>query len=178
MPQLVDSYGIPNFDSYQQVQGGFAPGFGQSFTSSIIQRLYSARFLLQKAGAPTGTAVAKIYNVSGTPGTNAVPTGSALATSGTINVASLTGTATVTEFFFTGTNAIPLGVGNYFVTFEYFGGDSSNYVNVAQDQSSPTHPGNEAGLVSGTWFENHSYDMIFFVYATPSTGGNALLLFI
>ena len=56
------------------------PGTGQSFTGNG-GTLDSCVFELGKSGSPTGNAVAKIYNHTGTYGTSSKPTGAALATS-------------------------------------------------------------------------------------------------
>src|SRR5947207_971022 len=77
---------------------------GQSFTSNG-GLLSSAQFHLAKNGSPTGTAVAKLYAATGTFGTDAKPTGAALATSGTLDVSTIpTFPQTLMTFTFSGAN--------------------------------------------------------------------------
>ena len=150
-------------------------GDGSTFSSASTIPLYSSKFYLLKVGSPTGNIVSNIYNYTGTPGTNAKPTGSALATSATYNVASLTGSYQLIEFLFTGGNAISLtGSQKYFVTVEYQGGDSSNKLQVAWDSSSPpSGAGNNVALQlsGGTWLSgNNTQSDIYYVYGgTPLT---------
>lgn len=144
-------------------------GDGSTFSSGSTIALYSSKFYLLKDGSPTGNIVSKIYNYTGTPGTNAKPTGSALATSATYNIASLTGSYQLIEFLFTGVNAISLTGGTkYFVTVEYQGGDASNKLRVGWDSSSPpSGAGNNVALQlsGGTWLGgNNTQSDIFYVY--------------
>jgi hypothetical protein len=87
----------------------------------------SVQFKLQGSGSQSGSAFATIYAVSGTPGTTAIPTGSALATSDAVNTTSIPSTAggTDTPFTFSGANQITLTNGtNYFVAVEFTSGSS------------------------------------------------------
>lgn len=181
---LLDSYPQSNADSTDFLSGGGSGNNiadGQAFTPSSSLPLYSCKFYIFKTGSPTGTAVAKIYNITGTYGTNAVPTGAALATSNAFNVGSLSGTGQLIELLFTGVNAINLTAGShYFISFEYSGGDVSNYVQFYLDQSSPTATGNFALRNHlGTWNGTNGIASIFYVYGgtPPINRGNFLLLF-
>lgn len=165
-----DSYSDSN-TWYALGAGAIYPtGCGQSFTGNG-GILTTARFSVKKIGLPTGTALAKIYAHFGTFGTNGVPTGTALATSEPINVASLNTSFLPTDFAFTGANQIVLAsLTKYVVTIEYTGGDVTNYVGPATDDTSPTHAGNASLKITGTWGGASVEDMVFAVLTkNPST---------
>lgn len=117
----ADSYSETNQSQVQPVYSA-SPGAGQAFTGNG-QVLDRATFYLDKHfGLPTGNATAKIYAITGTYGTSAIPTGSALATSDVFDVSTLTTTKQLIDFTFSGANNITLSNGvNYFVSFEYSG---------------------------------------------------------
>jgi hypothetical protein len=126
-------------------------------------------FHLSKNNSPTGNAVAKLYAHTGTYGTNGTPTGVALATSETVNVANLTTTPTLTKFIFSDDEQYTIGSGTkYFIVIEYTSGTSSNYVKVGYDGSSPTHGGNVATYIS-SWTDDNTKDLCFYC----RTGGIA-----
>jgi len=160
---VLANYSESNVSTNDVAQDAGNPGAGQVFTPSQTTTLDSAKFYLSKVGSPTGNGVAKIYAISGTPGTNAIPTGSALATSDSFNVASLTGSNQMITFNFSGTNRITLTSGTWYaVTFEYTNGNGSNYVSIGADNTSPTHAGNEFYYDSG-WGADNTWDEIFSV---------------
>jgi prepilin-type N-terminal cleavage/methylation domain-containing protein len=141
----------------------------QTFTGNG-KTLVNAQFQLFQRNSPTGNAVAKIYAISGTYGTNAIPTGSPLATSDPVSVASLSpnpayGLAT---FNFSGSNRIVLTNGAYYaITFEYGSGGipyASSDIGL-EPNNTGTHPGN-AGTenFSNVWAPMASgTDLIFTV---------------
>src|SRR5688572_28958602 len=100
---VIDSYSEANRDGSTAIHGGGVEGMSQSFTGNG-GTLGSVRLQLNKTGSPTGTAVVKVYAHSGTFGTDSVPTGAALATSDTFDVATLTGDLELITFMFSGDN--------------------------------------------------------------------------
>lgn len=163
MAKLIDFYSTGNQDTTQFISGGALQGEGQSVTGNGLT-VGAVKFYLQKVTAPTGFATAVIYAHSGTFGTSSVPTGAALATSLGINVAILSTSLTMVTFEFIDANQIVLTNGtNYFVSFEFGGGDASNGVRVGIDNSSPTHPGNRATLNASVWTAGATQDMIFYL---------------
>lgn len=163
-PIASDNYNETNQDTTQSMRSASVVGVGQSFVGNGGV-LTSAQFYLKKTGSPTGTAVAKVYAHSGTFGTSSIPTGAALATSGTIDVSTLTTSYALTSFKFTGTNNITLtNATDYVVTVEYSGGSSGNTVDVGIDSSAPTHGGNESTLTGSTWTAASGIDAVFFVF--------------
>jgi hypothetical protein len=163
-PSIVDSYSETNRDSFSALSSGTSTGVGQSFTG-VSATLDSVQFYLSKNNLPTGNIVAKIYAHTGVFGTSSTPTGAALATSGTFDVSTLTGSYALTTFTFSGAERISLSATNYVVTVEVSGavGDASNYVRVGADGSTPTHAGN-LSYNDGSWNAVGSDDNCFYVY--------------
>ncbi len=174
---LIDSYSELNQDNFFLMDSVNGQGFGQSFTSNANGLLDTCKFFLNKSGLPTGNMVSKLYNISGVSGTNAVPSGSAIATSDNVDVASLTGLFQLVTFNFSGINRVNLSKDNsYIIAIEYSGGNNSNYVGVGSDDTNLTASGNAAYLHSPVWTADEFTDIIFYVYAvvttfTPTIGG-------
>ena len=166
-----DSYSESNYDNDRTLYSGGQIVRAQSFTSNGGV-LNSATFYPSKVGSPTGTATAKIWAHSGVFGISSIPTGSALATSDTVNVSTFGTSDALVAFNFTGANRISLVSGtHYIVGLKYNSGDASNYIQVGHDNSSPTHGGNRITTQDEvTWDPNNTGDMIFSVStATTST---------
>lgn len=160
---LVDSYSESNASGYSVVRAGHITQLGQSFIA-IAGTLDSCKFELKKSGSPTGNITAKLYAHTGTFGTDGKPTGSVLATSDNFDIATLTTTEQLITFSFTGADRVNLTAGtHYCIEVEYTGGDSSNYLRVGNDSSSPTHSGN-ASFYDSSW-QTTANDVCFYVYA-------------
>ena len=160
---LVDSYSETNRDAARVLRGGGATGAAQSFTA-ILGSLSSCKWYLKKYGNPTGNAIAYLYAHSGTYGTSSVPTGTALATSDSFDVSTLTTSYQLITLTFTGAQQYQLINGTYYcIAIVYSGGDGSNYINVGTDASSPTHSGNCSEYVSA-WGAISGADAVFYVY--------------
>jgi len=170
-PVINDSYSETNQDAIHTLGLNYDDGASQTFTASINGILDSTKFSIQPSGSPTGNALMKIYAVTGTMGVDSKPTGTALAVSDNFNVATLGAGFTQPTFTFSGANRINIVAGtNYAVTFEYKGGDVSNFIYTAVDTTSATHIGNDAVLAGGVWYDEISYDAPFYVYTIgPST---------
>jgi hypothetical protein len=120
---IVDSYSESNQDS-QQFFGITTVGIAQAFTGDG-GTLNSAKWYLKKDSGATGIVVAKIYDITGTFGTDAKPTGSALATSDNYDVSSIGTTFELITFTFSGINKITLvDTTQYCLAVEYTSGDS------------------------------------------------------
>ena len=138
-------------------------GQSQSFTGDGND-IGFALFQLTRVGSPTGTVVAKVYAHSGTFGTSSIPTGSALATSDTIDVSTLSTSAEDVLFTFP-TPYTTVASTKYCIAIEFTGtGDISNNVLVAIRASGAAHGGNWAGLAASTWSPVSTRDMYFAVY--------------
>lgn len=171
---IIDQIGGPFYllggDTDNLVSSTNFQGVGEAF-ESIGGTLQSAQFYLKiNAGSPTGNATAKIYNITGTIGSNATPTGAALATSDTLDVTTLSGSYALTTMSFSGGNQISLTDGsNYAVTFEYSGGDGSNNVAVKAETANPIYLGNRCQLSAGSWASSSNIDLIFSVNTTAGS---------
>jgi hypothetical protein len=163
---LIDSYSETNQSSTGNLSSANALARAQSFTA-VGGKLDSAKFYLKKTlGSPTGNATAKLYAHSGTLGVDGIPTGAALATSDNFDVSTLSSSFALTTLTFTGANKVSLTSGtNYFISFEYSGGDGSNRVGTGEDNTSPTHAGNLASFISGSWSVIAGSDLCFYVYS-------------
>lgn len=168
MATLTDSYSESN--SNGDASFGLNNAYAQSFTSDsdASNNLDSAKFYLKKVGSVSGNIVAKLYAMSGTMGTSSVPTGSALATSGVIDVATVTTSYVLYVFTFSGVERYAMAAStNYTITVEFAGGvDVSNTLHAGRDNSSPTDDGNLAlrSAGTGTWTPNSGIDLCFYVY--------------
>ena len=147
--------------SLEYLYDGSSDGLSQSFIAEGNRYLTNVMFSLGKQNSPTGTIVAKLYNHSGTFGTSSVPTGTALATSGTISAADLSESYTIAQFYFP--SPYQLTSGNYYcITVEFTStfSNSSNYVEVSNNQTG-THDGNMARLDGGSWTADSGEDLNF-----------------
>lgn len=158
---IEDSYSETNRDDDFNINIGGRSGIGQSFTASFSGDMSTAVWYLTKTGAPTGNAVAKLYAHTGTYGTSSVPTGSALATSRTFDVSTLSAaTQDLIPFHFDTPFSLVSGA-HYVVTIEYVGGDGSNFIQVGHQQFAPSHGGN-ASSFNGSWSAFADRDCIFY----------------
>lgn len=164
----LSGYATANRDSDLALGLAFDNGIGQSFTTPAATAnknnrgcFATARFELKKVGSPTGTLVAKIYAHSGTLGTSSVPTGAALATSNSFDVATLTTSYQTVELQFPAPWVQFAANTSYVVTLEYSGGDFTNYVHVGYDGSSPGHAGNKCTRAASTWIAQSGHDCCF-----------------
>lgn len=129
---VIDSYSETNKNSDIALYSGSAVGVGQALTPSSDVLCGELRWYLKKVGGPTGNIIAKIYKASGVVGTSAIPTGTALAISIPVSIASLTTSYALVRFPLI--NPVLLGgFENYVVTVEYSGGNGSNYLHVGVD---------------------------------------------
>jgi hypothetical protein len=162
-PTIIDSYAESNYtpQDYEIYSGGQIAR-GQSFEGDGTDADY-AKFYIKKTGSPTGSAYAKIWASTGTHGTNAEPTGSAVATSSAFDVSTLTTDMALVEFTFP-TPYTTVNTTKYILTLTYNGGDVSNNVVMGFDDSSPTHGGNRCySTDESTWGVNTNADTIFYI---------------
>jgi hypothetical protein len=162
--QIVDSYSEEYFSNAYSLSSVSITKAGQSFTGDG-GTLNSVKFFLSKHGSPTGNAVVKIYAHTGTFGVDGIPTGSALATSETIDVSTFDPSDYIEQtFIFNGINKITLVNGTkYFVLLEYSGGNQSDFISIASYLNSE-HGGNAAFFWSPDWNAVSDQDCGFYVY--------------
>ena len=144
-----------------------SPGISQAFTG-VAGKIGSVTFLLSKFGSPTGGAVAALYAISGTYGSTAIP-GTFLAYSDNLDVSTLSTTATLVTLTFSGSAQYQMVAGTkYVISFEYSGGDGSNFVQ-ADFSVSDVHSGNLANQApGGAWTSNSVNDLRFSVSTVNS----------
>lgn len=169
MSVQIVSY-TPNSDSFLLSNGtGLFNSVGATFTNNGTYVIDSAKCILNKVGSPTGNATMSLYAITGTPGSSALPTGPALATSGTLDVSTLTTTPTQHTFSFTSTNRVSMTNGTtYILTLDYNGGNGSNEVSV---QCADIVSGqNSAAFVQGTgWLKDTTETLAFQIFGAYDT---------
>jgi len=170
VPKLEDSYSEANAAAQEAVCADVVcgqSGVSQSFTSTG-GNLSSAKFYLSKTGSPTGNSTAKLYTINNAiGGGDDKPSGAALATSDNVSVATFGTSFALVTFSFSGVNQYAMTNGtSYVISYEYSGGDASNFTNIGEDNTSPTHTGNTASSTSGTWTANSAFDTAFYVYGS------------
>lgn len=144
-------------------------GVCQSYTPSQSVTLAATKFWIQSFGSPTMNVVSKIYAKTGTCGSTAVPTGSALATSDNVAASSVPSTLGWKLFPFSGANQIAQSTSTcYEACIEYSSGNNSDFLIAARDPVYVTDPGNYAAHTSGTWGADANKDLIFSVQGTPT----------
>jgi hypothetical protein len=145
---IIDQIENPSGPGTTSMYTGSAYGKGQTFICRMNASVNQSQFMLKKTGSPTGTAVSKIYDVTGIIGQTAIPTGTALGTSDTFDVSTLT--TTIGWYPFNFSTPVPLTYGKvYAVVIEYDGGNSVNYVSVGTDtNNSQGHEGNNLNQAS------------------------------
>lgn len=179
---VVDSYSESNYSlGYSGLKAkhpsptSTVSGISQSFTCGSDVTLSYAEWYLSRSGSPTVYLYARIYAITGTYGSNCYPTGSALASSDGVDASTITnGGYELVTFTFSGDDAIELEESTYYcLTIEAGSSgtyDSSNYVNVGTDVSTPTHSGNYALYYLSSWAHpSNGADFIFYVYGEAET---------
>lgn len=139
--------------------------WGQSFQVDSNANLTSLVITMKTNGTPSGSFVFKIYAHSGTYGSTSVPTGTALATSDTVLVSSLTATYTQYTINFSGANQIAMTTGQQYVwTCEY---NTTAFPNSIYLQGkTPSFYSGNACYFSGSWVALGSNDTIFELQGT------------
>lgn len=146
-------------------------GNSQSFRVTDIYSITKASFLLKKNSTPTGNMVAKLYATTGTYGSTSKPTGTALATSNTIDASTLTGSYVWTDFTFPDSQKQHLNIGTntattYCITIEFSG--TGGTIQAGYDATSPTAGGNRAYQFGGNWTDLSGYDICYRIYGTKT----------
>jgi hypothetical protein len=169
MSKVVDYYSEANHSGGYNVYLNLNKG--QGFKPSSSGNLVSCKFYLTKYNSPTGSCYAKLYTHSGNFGTTGVP-GTLLATSDALDVSTIGTTISLITFTFSGINQYALVADTeYFITFEYSGGNALRFLSVGRDNSSPTHSGNISIYIS-SWNANSTADFCFYVYV--DSGGDII----
>jgi hypothetical protein len=172
---LLDSYNPTKNSSFLLASNNIQAG-GETFTTpndGVTYSLSSAKFYLLKDGTPTGSFSAELYALTGTPGTNAVPTGSVLATSDGVNVSVLDTTYTLITFTFSGVNQYAMSPNtNYGIDVYYVNTAEPNYVAVGTDNTLSDDGNDYRTTDNKTSWQAQARNVAFYVYGLgPSVGG-------
>jgi hypothetical protein len=152
------------------VGNGTIAGQAQSFANGAnAQYLVRARVSLKKVGSPTGNLTVTLHAHSGTYGTSSVPTGAALATSGNLDVSTLTTAYQTIELAFATPYELEAST-NYVLAVNYSNGDGSNYVHAQGLATTGTHAGNRSET-TGSWSATAGDDLFFYAYVSPDLYG-------
>lgn len=163
MALIIDSYQDTASPGAERLNGTITKS-AQSFNASASVELNRVHFYLARVGTLTGNLTAVLYAHSGTFGTSSVPTGSALATSTTVDVTTLSTSPTFTWEEFTFTTPFTLTKDTkYTLSCESdAGGDGTNYARVAKDQPSG-HAGNQSDF-GASWTASSIDDQLFIAF--------------
>lgn len=172
--EVAETYDASQSGSNTQAQSSLIYGMGQSFVSTDSARVQFVGFWIVPGSGGTGNLYAEIYETVGTPGTNALPTGSPIAISRAVAESSLpvlgqAYNAPVTLFTFDDIVNLEAG-GEYALVLNVTESNDPSGVLVAVDTSAPTDPGNDVRFVlsAGVWSTNGSFDVSYVVYNTLS----------
>jgi len=172
----IDAYDFANRTAYYSLQifhpsdsATLYSAGGQAFTNlNGVYKITSAQFKLYKFASPTGNAYARLYAIAGTYGTDAVPTGSALATSDPLDVSTITASWTPTyTLVFSGAQQYEMQPNiKYAIVFENPASgtiDETNYPGIGYDATTPEHSGNIITYRNSAWGYSAALDMVFLV---------------
>lgn len=166
MSQIVlsDNYSFYNVNSSFGLPQSTYLKFGHTFSSigGYIDSIILS--FLTNIGTPSSNAFVEIYDVTGTVGVDAVPSGTPIAISDPV-LATDCNLTTGVQFSFTGENRIRLSVGgSYAFALSYSFGDSSNYIRIGTDTSSE-NSGNDVYYASDTLWEAYApYSLVYEIY--------------
>jgi len=164
----IDFYSEANQDSDSRIQGDDENRFtetGQAITLTTQTIITSVKFYLKRVTAPTGNLYAMIYAATGTVGTNAIPTGSALATSDAVDSSGIGVVYALVTFTFS--TPYLASAGDYCIVIN---GDNvlNQPIYVGRDSSTPTHEGNGNYKFQGSWYSWSTVDTCFYLYGNPN----------
>jgi hypothetical protein len=151
----VASYSESNQDSDVNLYTGYMIKRSMQFTATAGE-LSRARFYLKKSGSPTGNVYCELYADGGV-----LPTGSALATSQNVATSDIGTSYAVVDFEFWDEYTMSAAT-EYWIAVCYDGGDSSNYIIVGADGSSPSGD-LAAAMASSTWAADIVYAYCHYV---------------
>lgn len=174
MTFIVDSYSETNKDDQLYLADVYPSttiqcAAGQTFEVENPCRITSAKFYLHKGGNPTGSLTYKIYRLTGTFGTDGLPTGDPIGESESLDISTLNSAGfTLEELDFTD---VYLTAGYYCIAVVIDSEillDGSNKVAIGYDVDG-THSGNAFKYVNG-WSVVTGKDFCFYVYGEYING--------
>jgi hypothetical protein len=161
--QLIARYTTTHYDvSLQNTTNAFATSFlGKS------SKINKCSFSLGTHGSPAGTAVAKLYAMTGSYGSDGKPTGSALATSNTRSASDFSGGGWY-DFTFSGAEQYLMSDGFYYeISIEYTG-TSTDYVVARYEYDSGPNSGKRVTTTWSALEAGFNPIVAFYVYGTTN----------
>lgn len=165
--QIIDSYdGSDDDGAAYRCIGCY---IGQAFVMGGTPRdICGAKFnvnVVDNGGGVSIDVAAKVYACTGTPGTDGIVTGAALATSNTIQFT--TSQTTWTTFTFSTPYTLDAST-NYCIVLECMAVDGNMIVGPTSDTTSPTHAGNMClDILFGDDYDNTNDTNFYIYYAGP-----------
>ena len=150
--------------------------FGQSFQVQNSCTLDSLIIDIKTNGSPTGSFQFEIYAISGTYGSTSIPTGSVLATSDSVTVASLSGTYSTKTIGFSGANRIAMTTGQQYALVCNYSATSWPNALLLKNKTPSFHGGNQSYKSGGTWSALSAYDCVFDLQGVSSSVSNSTFL--
>lgn len=169
---LIDSYPTSNYSTWGNILGSSGSTSITSWGESFIGNgdyVSSVDFYIARTGTgASGSMYAKIYAITGTPGSTATPTGSPLAVSNAVDISTVTTSYQLISFTFSGANQIKLTNGtHYFVVFNSTGFiTDTDQGKVGAGTTAPVP--SENGAYFNTVWNAQSVYPIFYVYGVAS----------
>jgi len=176
MATLLDGHSQSHYTSDHALlavhpSASLASAYGQAFTVKTIEETYKltqTKFYLKRVGSPTGHLKACLYSMTGTYGTNAKPTGSPLASSELVDIATLGTSYSEIAFNFVGANQYEVSKDQkYCIEVQVNDGSLNSNNGVwckASSGDQATHDGNESYYSASAWRSFSDKDFCFLVY--------------
>lgn len=163
---LINSYATSTSTVSLYNADGAWKKYGECFSNAASDYyLTSCKFALKSVGTPPGDMVAVLYAITGTPGTDAIPTGSALSTSEVISTSVLTSSEALIEFTFA--TPYKMAANTYYsVDFEYHNGDSNNYIKMSKNNATFPNKNLNGMYHEDTVWSSSTSNAVFYVYGT------------
>ena len=163
----VDNYPITGYTTHESLNQ-LNESYGQAFSCNTTGILYQANFYLNYSGSPDFTLTADLYavNESGEAESDAIPTGSPLATSEGIPHTDFDNSSfAVYNFRFTDDYELTNGIDYCIVVnaSSYNSGD----IYVGLNYGSGTHAGHAVHNLNGDWAYDDNIDTCFEVFIEP-----------
>lgn len=146
---------------------------GQTFTVGFAAVITKASFVMKRVGSPSGSATIQLYAYDSV---NNIPTGSALATSSSIAISTISTSDEWITLNFDGTCQLNTGT-TYFICFGFVGSGTLNPSNRLEvGYKSNVDDGSGTQYYSSAWHST-SRDWFFYVYGQlpPATYSNQYL---
>jgi hypothetical protein len=149
------------------VSTGSTNALGQCFQVDQNISLTSIQLYMRKVSTPTGTITAKLYAMTGTFGTNGLPTGSVLATSGTFDVSTLTTSYALYTLTFSTGYVLQAGV-SYCLVIDATSVSVTGAQNVIFATGSSTRRGNTfTSTDGGSNYTAASFNLVHYINGLP-----------